>query len=373
MKVKERFSNRIDRFKNMKRTDWVDFFLNNAIYMVMILLIVVVIIQRPNFLSIGTLINVLSQSSVKLILAFGVGGIIILQGTDLSLGRSVGFAMVISASLSQADWYPTKFYENLWLSNLDISIGGLQLAGVVQILVPMLIAMVVCAFFSTINGYIAAVFKVHPFIVTLGMSVFLYGVLTLYYNSPEAGGQPIGGFSETYSNFVQSRITGIGPFQFPDGVYIPWLVVYATIVSIFIWILWNKTVFGKNMFAVGGNPEAASVSGVNVVLTFVLVYALAGALYGLGGFLEAGRIGSANNSSGFNYELDAIAACVVGGISFSGGVGKVGGAITGVLLFTVMSYGMVFADISFEYQNIIKGFIIVFAVALDTRKYLKKV
>jgi methyl-galactoside transport system permease protein len=126
------------------------------------------------------------------------------------------------------------------------------------------------------------------------------------------------------------------------------------------------------MFAVGGNPEAAAVSGVNVVGTFILVYMMAGILYGLGGFLEAGRIGSANNSSGFNYELDAIAACVVGGISFSGGVGKVSGAIAGVLLFTVMSYGMIFANISFEYQNIIKGFIIVFAVALDTRKYLKK-
>lgn len=364
MNFTKRMNTRINRFKDMNGKDWLDFVLNNAIYIVMAILILVVIINEPNFLSMRTLINVLSQSSVKLILAFGVGGIIILQGTDLSLGRSVGFAMVISASLTQAADYGSRFYPELWLTEMPVF---------VRLLIPLLIAMVVCAIFSMINGYIAAVFKVHPFIVTLGMSVLLYGVLTLYYNSPDMGGQPIGGLDEAYSGFVQARITHIGPLQFSDGFYIPWLVIYAIVISIIVWVLWNKTVFGKNMFAVGGNPEAAAVSGVNVVKTFVLVYMMAGLLYGLGGFLEAGRIGSANNSSGFNYELDAIAACVVGGISFSGGVGKVSGAVAGVLLFTVMSYGMIFANIDFEYQNIIKGFIIVFAVALDTRKYLKKV
>ncbi|WZL80405.1 galactose/methyl galactoside ABC transporter permease MglC [Vallitaleaceae bacterium 9-2] len=363
MNFTKRVNTRIERFKKMSGRDWLNFLINNAIYLVMTVLIAIVIVREPNFLSISTLINVLSQSSVKLILAFGVGGIIILQGTDLSLGRSVGFAMVISASLLQATNYASRFYPELWLTNTHV---------VVRLAIPLLIAMAVCAVFSIINGLVAAIFKVHPFIVTLGMSVFLYGVLTLYYNSPEQGGQPIGGLDKAYSGFVQGRITSLGPIEFTGGFYIPWLVIYAIIVSVIVWVLWNKTVFGKNMFAVGGNPEAAAVSGVNVVKTFVLVYMLAGALYGLGGFLEAGRIGSANNSSGFNYELDAIAACVVGGISFSGGVGKVSGAIAGVLLFTVMSYGMIFANISFEYQNIIKGFIIVFAVALDTRKYLKK-
>jgi len=363
MNVTRNINARMNRFKKMNRRDWLNFLVNNAIYIVMAILIAIVIIREPNFLSVRTLINVLSQSSVKLILAFGVGGIIILQGTDLSLGRSVGFAMVIAASLSQADTYASKFYPDLWLNTMPVF---------VKLLVPLLIAMVVCAVFSMINGYIVAIFKVHPFIVTLGMSVLLYGVLTLYYNSPEQGGQPIGGLSKEYSDFILGRIDGIGSLKFTGGFYIPYLVIYAVIVSIIVWVLWNKTVFGKNMFAVGGNPEAAAVSGVNVVGTFLLVYMMAGILYGLGGFLEAGRIGSANNSSGFNYELDAIAACVVGGISFSGGVGKVSGAIAGVLLFTVMSYGMIFANISFEYQNIIKGFIIVFAVALDTRKYLKK-
>jgi len=126
------------------------------------------------------------------------------------------------------------------------------------------------------------------------------------------------------------------------------------------------------MYAVGGNPEAAKISGVNLVKTTIMVYVLAGVLYGIGGFLEAARIGSASNGTGVNYELDAIAACVVGGISFSGGIGKVGGAITGVLMFTIISYGMNFLGLDVFYQYIIKGVLIIVAVALDTRKYIVK-
>ena len=118
--------------------------------------------------------------------------------------------------------------------------------------------------------------------------------------------------------------------------------------------------------------EIAKVSGVNVAKTIIITYILAGILYGIGGFLEAARIGSANNGTGFGYELDAIAACVVGGISFSGGIGKVSGAIAGVLMFMVISYGMTFIGMDQYYQYIIKGVIIVAAVALDAKKYIKK-
>ncbi|MDT8299056.1 MAG: beta-methylgalactoside transporter, partial [Spirochaetaceae bacterium] len=158
-----------------------------------------------------------------------------------------------------------------------------------------------------------------------------------------------------------------------SNVGVPYIVLIAAAVSLVIWVIWNKTTFGKNMFAVGGNPEAAKVSGVNVMGTTIMVYVMAGVLYGIGGYLEAARIGSANPSTGFGYELDAIAACVVGGISFSGGIGKVSGAIAGVLMFTIISYGMTFVGLDQYYQYIIKGVIIIAAVALDTRKYLKKV
>ena len=139
-----------------------------------------------------------------------------------------------------------------------------------------------------------------------------------------------------------------------------------------MWILWNKTKFGKNLFAVGGNPEAARVSGVNVALTLIIVYALSGIFYAFGGFLEAGRIGSATNNLGFMYEMDAIAACVIGGVSFYGGVGRISGVITGVIILTVINYGLTYVGVSPYWQYIIKGAIIIVAVAFDSMKYSKK-
>ncbi len=309
-----------------------------------------VVISQPNFLSAAVIRNILTQSSVRLILAFGVGGIIILQGTDLSLGRSVGFAAIISASLLQSLTYGSRFYPELQE---------------LPLIVPLLIAIAVSAFFSAINGFVVSVFKIHPFLATLGASVALYGILSMYFASGAPGPQPIGGFDPRYTEFV------VGRFDL-FGFEIPKLIVYAILVTIAIWIIWNKTTFGKNMYAVGGNPEAAKISGVNLVKTTIMVYVLAGVLYGIGGFLEAARIGSASNGTGVNYELDAIAACVVGGISFSGGIGKVGGAITGVLMFTIISYGMNFLGLDVFYQYIIKGVLIIVAVALDTRKYIVK-
>jgi methyl-galactoside transport system permease protein len=326
--------------------EWKDFFINNAIFIVLAFIILVVIIKEPAFLSLVVFKNILTQSSVRLILAFGVGGIIILQGTDLSLGRFVGFAAVISASMLQRPDYAARFYTDL---------------PQLPLIVPLLIAMVVIAFFSAINGLVVSIFKIHPFLATMGMMIAVYGVLSIYFASGDPGPQPIGGYAEKYTDFVIGTTLGV-----------PNLVIYATIISCLVWVLWNKTTFGKNMYAVGGNPEAAKVSGVNVVRTTVMVSILAGLLYGIGGFLEAARIGSANNGTGFGYELDAIAACVVGGISFSGGIGKVSGAIIGVLLFTIINYGMTFVGMDMYYQYIIKGVIIVAAVSLDTKKYLKK-
>ena len=346
-----------ERLRNWTKADTKEFLINNAIYLVIFGLILIVIIREPKFLSAAVFRNILTQSSVRLILALGVGGIIILQGTDLSLGRSVGFAAIISASLLQAADYGARFYPTLpdWLTTFNF----------IYLLVPLLIAMFVSATFSAINGFVVAVFKVHPFLATLGASVALYGILSMYFQSGAPGPQPIGGLDDVYSSLV------IGKYHI-FGMEIPHLIVYSLIIAIIMWIIWNKTTFGKNMYAVGGNPEAATISGVNVVKTTVMVYILAGMLYGLGGYLEVARIGSASNATGINYELDAIAACVVGGISFSGGIGKVSGAVAGVLMFTIISYGMNFLGLDVFYQYIIKGVIIVAAVALDTRKYIKK-
>ncbi len=328
------------------KDEWKDFFINNAIFIVIFAIIIFIIIKEPAFVSVAVFKNILTQSSVRLILAFGVAGIIILQGTDLSLGRSVGFAAVISASLLQRPDYPALFYPGM---------------GQLPLIVPMLVAIIVCVIFSAINGYVVAKFLIHPFLATMGMMITLYGILSIYFASGAPGPQPIGGHDVRYTELAVGSTLGV-----------PNLVIFASVISVIIWVLWNKTTFGKNMYAVGGNPEAAKVSGVNVLKTTVLVYSLAGVMYGIGGYLEAARIGSANNGTGFGYELDAIAACVVGGISFSGGIGKVSGAIAGVLMFTIISYGMTFMGMDMNYQYILKGVIIVAAVALDTKKYLKK-
>lgn len=334
------------RFRGMNAKDWKDLLINNGIYFVIFAIIVLIIVREPAFLSLSVFKNILTQSAVRLILALGVAGIIILQGTDLSLGRIVGFAAVISASLLQRSDYAARFYPNLH----DV-----------PILLPLLAAIAVCVLFSAINGYVVAKFQIHAFLATLGMMITIYGVLSIYFASGAPGPQPIGGHDPRYTDFVIGS-----PFGVPN------LVLFALAVSLLTWFLWNKTTFGKNMYAVGGNPEAAKISGVNVLTTTVLVFVLAGVFYGIGGYLEAARIGSANNGTGFGYELDAIAACVVGGVSFSGGIGKVSGVIAGVLMFTIISYGMTFIGMDQNFQYILKGVIIVAAVALDNKKYLKK-
>ncbi|AGH82152.1 galactoside ABC transporter, permease protein [Psychromonas sp. CNPT3] len=319
-----------------------------GIYLVLFILLAIIVIQEPSFLSLRNLSNILTQSAVRIIIALGVAGLIITQGTDLSAGRQVGLAAVLSATLLQA------------LDNVNKVFPGL---GEMPIIVVIVIVCMVGAFIGLINGIIVAYLKVTPFIATLGMMIIVYGVNSLYFDS--VGASPIAGFDERFSNFAQGFIT-IGNFR------LSYLVFYAALAMLFVWILWTKTVFGKNIFAIGGNPEAAKVSGVNVPITLLKIYALSGVFYAFGGMLEAGRIGSATNNLGFMYELDAIAACVVGGVSFAGGVGSVIGVVTGVLIFTIINYGMTYIGVSPYWQYIIKGSIIIFAVALDSMKYADK-
>ena len=213
------------------------------------------------------------------------------------------------------------------------------------------------------NGLVIAYLNVTPFIATMGTMIIVYGFNSLYYDG--VGGSPIAGFSESFSNFAQGFFR-LGSFK------LSYITIYAAICAFLVWVMWNKTRFGKNIFAIGGNPEAAKVSGVNVARNLVVIYMIAGMFYAFGGMLEAGRIGSATNNLGFMYELDAIAACVVGGVSFAGGVGTVIGVITGVIIFTVINYGLTYIGVNPYWQYIIKGSIIILAVAIDSLKYAKK-
>jgi methyl-galactoside transport system permease protein len=336
--------------KAEKRFDAAKWLVDNVIYVVLVLLVMGIIIASPDFLSITNFINILSQSSSRIIIALGVAGILITAGTDLSAGRLVGLAAVVSASMLQASDYAYKMYPNL---------------AELPIIVPILIAMAVTGLFGALNGVIVSKFHVPPFIATLGMMIGVYGVTSIYFDRPPYGAQPIGGLSQSFTTFAQRGI--------PIGQYeLPYLVIYAAVVSIIIWVVWNKTQLGKNMYAIGGNPEAAKVSGVNVARNIILIYLIAGLLYGFSGTLEAGRVGSATNNTGNMYELDAIAACVVGGVSLSGGIGTVPGVITGVLIFQIINYGLAFLGVSPYIQFIVKGAIIIVAVAFDMRKHAKK-
>jgi methyl-galactoside transport system permease protein len=167
------------------------------------------------------------------------------------------------------------------------------------IFVVILIVCAIGAVIGLINGIIIAYLNVTPFITTLGTMIIVYGINSLYYDF--VGASPISGFDSGFSTFTQGFIA-LGSFR------LSYITFYALIAVAFVWILWNKTRFGKNIFAIGGNPEAAKVSG-NVALNLLIIYALSGVFYAFGGMLEAGRIGSATNNLGFMYELDAIAAC----------------------------------------------------------------
>ena len=331
-----------------KSLDLIGMIKGGGIYAVLFILLLVIIVQEPSFVSLRNLSNILSQSSVRIIIALGVAGLIVTQGTDLSAGRQVGLAAVISATLLQAVDNVNKVFPEM---------GPLPIPAVI------LIVCSIGALIGMINGLVVAYLKVTPFIVTMGSMVIVYGANSLYFDY--VGASPVAGFAVQFSEFAQGFVR-IGDFR------LSYITFYAIIAIIFSWILWNKTVFGKNIFAIGGNPEAAKVSGVNVPITLLKVYALSGVFYAFAGMLEAGRIGSATNNLGFMYEMDAIAACVVGGVSFAGGVGSIMGVVTGVLIFTVINYGMTYIGISPYWQFIIKGGIIIFAVALDSMKYASK-
>ena len=277
-----------------------------------------------------------------LVIALGVAGLIVTQGTDLSAGRQVGLAAVIAATLLQSMENANKVFPEM---------------ATMPIFVVILIVCAIGAVIGLINGIIIAYLNVTPFITTLGTMIIVYGINSLYYDF--VGASPISGFDSGFSTFTQGFVA-LGSFR------LSYITFYALIAVAFVWILWNKTRFGKNIFAIGGNPEAAKVSGVNVALNLLMIYALSGVFYAFGGMLEAGRIGSATNNLGFMYELDAIAACVIGGTSLAGGIGSVAGAVMGAFIMASLDNGMSMMDVPTFWQYIVKGAILLLAVWMDS-------
>ncbi len=347
--VKERYANYKTLDKKDKVTFWKETAINNALYVLIIIAVVYTAIINPKFVSASSIMNIISLAAANIPIAVGIAGCIVLTGTDLSAGRVVGLTACISASLLQAADYSSRIFPNL---------------PKIPIFVVILIVLVVGAVVGVVNGFFVAHFKLHPFIVTLGTQLIVYGVLLMYINLNGNSGQPLSGLDARFTNFVKGSVVNLGSVPIPNYVW------FAVVVIIFMWFIWNKTTFGKNMFAVGSNPEAANVSGVNVAKTTILVHTLAGCMYGITGFIESARISSNTAMTGQNYELDAIAACVIGGVSFVGGTGKISGVVTGVFILRIIFVALNFLAINQNMQYVIKGLIILVACAIDMRKYL---
>ena len=349
-KLKEHKPSKMEALKAMTPGDRkraiIDAIMNNAMFIIIGLVIIYVTIKEPSFLSAPSIINIINLTAAKLPIALGVGGCIILAGTDISAGRQVGLAACISAGLQLTN---NKLFPGL---------------GIMPIPVVLLCVLAAGAIVGLVNGFFMAKFKLHPFIVTLSTQLIVYGLVLLFMQLGTNGGQTLSGMSQTYRDFI------IKPLFSIQGVSVPRYVLYSAIITFIVWVIWNKTAFGKNMYAVGSNEEAANVSGVNVMKTIILVFVMAGMLYGITGFMDAARISSVNATTGLNYESDAIAACVIGGISFVGGIGKISGAIIGVLLLQIIFVGLNYLSVDANYLYIVKGLIILIACSIDMRKYL---
>ncbi len=306
--------------------------LDHAMILIILLLGVYVTIRRPTFVGVPNLLNLLKLTAARLPMALGVAGCIVLAGTDLSGGRMVGFAGFISAVILS------------------------QVSGFFSPILAILAVAAVGACVGLINGFCMGKFKLHPFIVTLATQLMIYGLYLTVSNSKQIA----------VSSFANQ------PMFYISNQPVPWYVLLAVIITSIMWVVWNKTTFGKNMFAVGSNEEAARVSGVNVLMTIVCVFILAGALYGYTGFVEACRIGNSGPTLGLSYENDAISAVVIGGVSFVGGTGKISGVILGVFMMQMIMTAMTFLGISGGVAYIIKGAVILVACILDMRKYMTK-
>ncbi len=338
------------------------FLLSNGLYLAILVFFIVCIIVAPlsgngHLLSLPNIFTILEQASTRMFYALGVAGLILLAGTDLSIGRMVALGSVITGLILHPGLNIVTFFG---LGPWDFT----AMPMVWRLILSLGLSILLCVLFSAFAGVFSARLKIHPFISTLATQLIIYGLLFF-----GTSGTPVGSIDNEVKDLLGGRwILGIVNNEM---ITLPKLIIPALIAIVIAWFIWNKTVFGKNMYAVGGNSEAAAVSGISVFKVTMGVFIMAGVFYGVGSFLEAFRA-NASAGTGQGYELDAIAACVVGGISFNGGIGKISGAVIGVIIFTSLTYCLTFLGIDTNLQFVFKGFIIIAAVALDSVKYLKK-
>ena len=331
------------------------FLLNNGLYIAILgvfilLCILTPIIKHTPLLTLNNVLNILMQASPRMFLALGVGGLILLGGTDLSVGRMVGTSMVMSTMIMHKGINTGALFGKIF----DFS--GLPVG--VRIVLALVVCCCITTAFSSLAGFFTARFKIHPFISTMANMLIMFGLVTF-----ATKGVSFGAIEMKIPKMIMPKIGG----RFPT------IILWAVAAVIIMYFIWNKTVLGKNMYAVGGNQEAAAVSGISVFKITMITFMMAGILYGFGAWLECIRmVGSGSASYGQGWETDAIAACVVGGISFKGGIGKIQGLVVGVLIFTALTYSLTILGVDTNLQFVFSGIIILAAVTIDCLKYVQK-
>ena len=330
------------------------FFLTNGLYLVIIcififLCIITPVVKHTQLLTVTNILNILQQASPRMFLALGVAGLILLTGTDLSIGRMVGMSMVTATILMHQGINTGAVFGHIFDTT--------GIPNPVRALLALLLCICFTTIFSSIAGFFMARFKMHPFISTMSNMLIIFGLVTYATKGVS--------FGAIDSAIPKMFIPKLGQF--------PTIILWAVAAIAVVWFIWNKTTFGKNLYAVGGNPEAASVSGISVFKVTLGAFVMAGILYGCGSWLECLRmVGSGSAAYGQGWDMDAIAACVVGGVSFTGGIGKISGVVVGVLIFTSLTYALTILGIDTNLQFVFEGIIILTAVTLDCLKYVQK-
>lgn len=331
------------------------FLLKNGLYIAILFIFILLciltpIIKHTQLLTTNNILNILQAASPRMFLALGVGGLILLGGTDLSVGRMVGTSMVLSTMIMHKGINTGALFGTIF------DFTGIPLG--VRIVLALVVCCCVTTLFTTIAGFFTARFKIHPFISTMANMLIMFGLITF-----ATKGVSFGAIEMSINKTIMPKLGG----QFPT------IILWAVAAIIIMWFVWNKTKLGKNMYAVGGNAEAAAVSGISVFKVTITAFIIAGILYGFGAWLECIRmVGSGSAAYGQGWETDAIAACVVGGISFKGGIGKIQGIVVGVLVFTALTYSLTILGVDTNLQFVFSGIIILSAVTIDCLKYVQK-
>ena len=346
---------RAQKWENYKYTfNKRTFLLQNGLYIAIILIFIALCIITPikkgtPLLTYNNILNILQQASPRMFLALGVAGLILLTGTDLSVGRMVGMGMTTATIIMHQGVNTGAVFGHIF-DFTKVPVGA-------RVVIALIACILLCTLFTSIAGFFTAKFKMHPFISTMANMLVIFGIVTY-----ATKGVSFGAIEPTIPNMIIPKVNGF-----------PTIIIWAVAAIAIVWFIWNKTTFGKNLYAVGGNPEAAAVSGISVFAVTLGAFIMAGVLYGFGSWLECARmVGSGSAAYGQGWDMDAIAACVVGGVSFTGGIGKISGVVTGVCIFTALTYSLTILGIDTNLQFVFSGIIILVAVTLDCLKYVQK-